>query len=74
VFHSVGDWVFSSRVSYQGSPVGQLPVYDAGSLGGMLNMTAFAIGQLKGDDTPADRVPTPGPAPEYWSVQPDRPG
>ena len=50
VFHSVGDWVFSSRVSYQGSPVGQLPVYDAGSLGGMLNMTAFAIGQLKGDD------------------------
>jgi NTE family protein len=27
-----------------------LPVYDPGSLGGMLNMTAFAVGQLKGDD------------------------
>ncbi|KFB76436.1 MULTISPECIES: patatin-like phospholipase family protein [Candidatus Accumulibacter] len=50
VFHSLGDWVLSSRLSYQGSPVGQLPIYDSGSLGGMLNMTAFAVGQLKGDN------------------------
>lgn len=49
-FHSFGDWVLSSRLSYQGSPVGQLPIYDSGNLGGMLNMTAFAVGQLKGDD------------------------
>jgi NTE family protein len=47
---SVGDWVLASRLSYQGSPIGQLPVYDLGDLGGMLNMTAFAVGQLKGDD------------------------
>ncbi|MEF8755543.1 MAG: patatin-like phospholipase family protein [Accumulibacter sp.] len=50
VYHSVGDWVLSGRATYQGSPVGQLPVYDAGSLGGMFNMTAFGVGQLKGDD------------------------
>ena len=49
-YRSFGDWVLSSRVSYQGSPVGRLPFYDVGSLGGMLNMTAFAVGQLKGDD------------------------
>jgi NTE family protein len=49
-YRSFGDWVLSSRVSYQGSPVGHLPFYDVGSLGGMLNMTAFAVGQLKGDD------------------------
>jgi NTE family protein len=42
--------VLASRLSYQGSPIGQLPVYDLGDLGGMLNMTAFAVGQLKGDD------------------------
>ncbi|EXI68969.1 MAG: NTE family protein RssA [Candidatus Accumulibacter adjunctus] len=50
VYHSIGDWVLSGRLTYQGSPVGQLPVYDAGSLGGMFNMTAFGVGQLKGDD------------------------
>ncbi len=49
-FLSLGDWVLSSRASYQGSPSGHLPFYDLGSLGGMLNMTAFSIGQLKGDD------------------------
>jgi NTE family protein len=50
IFHSVGDWVLSGRATYQGSPVGHLPLYDAGQLGGMFNMTAFGIGQLKGDD------------------------
>ncbi len=50
VYHSIGDWVLSGRATYQGSPVGQLPIYDAGSLGGMFNMTAFGVGQLKGDD------------------------
>jgi hypothetical protein len=48
VYTSMGDWVLNSRVSYQGSPVGQLPIYDSGSLGGVFNMTAFAPGQLKG--------------------------
>jgi NTE family protein len=50
VYTSIGDWVLNSRASYQGSPVGQLPIYDSGSLGGVFNMTAFAPGQLKGDD------------------------
>ncbi len=49
-YRSVGDWVFASRLSYQGSPVGKLPIYDLGSLGGVLNMTAFSPGQLKGDE------------------------
>ncbi|WP_313953603.1 patatin-like phospholipase family protein, partial [Accumulibacter sp.] len=49
-YWSIGDWVLASRLSYQGSPVGQLPAYDLGQLGGMLNMTAFAVGQLKGDE------------------------
>ncbi|WP_291987412.1 patatin-like phospholipase family protein [Candidatus Accumulibacter sp. ACC007] len=49
-YWNVGDWVMASRLSYQGSPIGQLPVYDLGQLGGMLNMTAFAVGQLKGDN------------------------
>jgi NTE family protein len=49
-YRSFGDWVLSGKASYQGSPVGRLPFYDVGSLGGMLNMTAFAVGQLKGDD------------------------
>jgi NTE family protein len=50
VYTNVGDWVLGSRLSYQGSPVGELPVYDLGSLGGFGNMTAFAVGQLRGDD------------------------
>ncbi|WP_300318622.1 patatin-like phospholipase family protein [Accumulibacter sp.] len=46
----IGEWVIASRLSYQGSPIGKLPSYDLGQLGGMLNMTPFAVGQLKGDD------------------------
>ena len=46
----IADWVLSSRLSYQGSPQGQRPFHDIGNLGGMLNMTAFSPGQLKGDD------------------------
>jgi NTE family protein len=49
-YASIGDWVVSSKLSYQGSPQGQRPFYDIGSLGGMLNMTAFSPGQIKGDD------------------------
>jgi NTE family protein len=44
------DWVVQSRLSYQGSPVGQLPLSDVAKLGGFLNMSAFAEGQLLGDD------------------------
>ena len=27
-YWNVGDWVMASRLSYQGSPIGQLPLYD----------------------------------------------
>lgn len=47
---SLGGTVFNARFRYTGSPRGVLPVYDAGYLGGFLNMTAFAPNQLIGDD------------------------
>jgi NTE family protein len=37
-------------LAYTGSPNGQLPTYDAGSLGGFRNMSAYAKGQIIGDD------------------------
>lgn len=48
--HSFGDLVISGRLSYQGSPQGVLPVHDAGTLGGFLNLSGFAPNQLNGDD------------------------
>ena len=47
---SLGGTVFNARFRYTGSPRGVLPVYDAGYLGGFLNMTAFAPNQVIGDD------------------------
>lgn len=46
----VGDWVLGSRAAWVGSPRGQLPLYDAARLGGFLNLTGFANGQLIGDE------------------------
>ncbi len=43
-------WVLSGRLSWTGSPRGQLPLTDAARLGGLLNLTGFASGQLIGDD------------------------
>ncbi|MBK6470616.1 MAG: patatin-like phospholipase family protein [Betaproteobacteria bacterium] len=43
-------WVLSSRLSWTGSPRGRLPLTDAARLGGLLNLTGFASGQLIGDD------------------------
>jgi NTE family protein len=48
--YPMGDFVFQGRLSYAGSPVGQLPDYDPTKLGGFLNMSAFARDQLIGDD------------------------
>lgn len=48
--HAIGGTVFNARLRYTASPQGALPVYDAGSLGGFLNMTAFAKDQIIGDD------------------------
>ena len=42
--------VLAGRLSWVGSPQGQLPVHDAARLGGFLNLTGFASGQLMGDE------------------------
>lgn len=47
---SLGKTVITARANYVGSPRGQLPFYNAGRLGGFLNMSAFARGQILGDD------------------------
>lgn len=47
--YPVGEFVIQGRASYVGSPVGELPWYDSALLGGFLNMTAFARGQLVAD-------------------------
>jgi NTE family protein len=46
----VGQTVLAARGSWTGSLQGLLPLSEAGRLGGFLNMTAFAPGQLIGDD------------------------
>ncbi len=48
--HSFGDYVLNARLSYQGSPTGVLPAYDAGTLGGFNNLSGFVQNQLNGDD------------------------
>jgi NTE family protein len=45
-----GRYVLSGEFFYGGSPRGTLPLYDAVQLGGFLRMSAFAQGQLVGDD------------------------
>ncbi len=47
---SMRDTIISSRLAYSGSPRGELPIYDAATLGGFLNMTAYAKGQIIGDE------------------------
>ncbi|MBL8332525.1 MAG: patatin-like phospholipase family protein [Rubrivivax sp.] len=42
-------WVIGSRVAWTGSPRGRLPVYDGGSLGGFLNLSAYSPNQVAGD-------------------------
>ncbi len=44
------DYVLAGRASWVASPRGQLPLSEAGRLGGFLNLTGFASGQLLGDD------------------------
>ena len=44
------DWVLGGRATWTGSPSGNLPLHDAGRLGGFLNLTAFSSGQLLGDE------------------------
>jgi NTE family protein len=46
---SVGAYVLGARASWVDSPRGELPLQEAGRLGGFLNLTGFASGQLLGD-------------------------
>jgi NTE family protein len=43
-------WVLGARASWAGSPQGRLPFNDAARLGGFLNLTGYANGQLIGDE------------------------
>ncbi len=45
-----GSWVVGTRASWTGADHGTLPLAEAPRLGGFLNLTGFATGQLIGDD------------------------
>ncbi len=45
-----GSNVLAARLNWVGSPRGELPLSDAARLGGLLNLTGFASGQLIGDE------------------------
>ncbi len=47
--YPMGDWVLGMRASYEGSTHGKLPEQDPAKLGGFLNLSGFAAGQLYGD-------------------------
>lgn len=47
--HPIGDWVVATRLKYDGSTHGQLPLQALSSLGGFLNLSGYADGQLLGD-------------------------
>ncbi len=46
---SLGPWVLGARAAYTGSLSGQLPIFEAGTLGGFLNLSAYANGQFVAD-------------------------
>jgi NTE family protein len=46
---SFGAWVLAGKASYTGSPRGRLPLADAATLGGFLNLSAYANGQFVAD-------------------------
>ena len=48
--HSFGDYVLNAKLSYQGSPNGVLPPFDAASIGGFNNLAGFVQNQINGDN------------------------
>jgi len=46
---SMGNSVVGARLAHASSPRGELPIHDAASLGGFLNLSGFARSQLQGD-------------------------
>jgi NTE family protein len=47
---SLRDTVLATRLAWTGSPRGELPLAEAARLGGLLNLSGFASGQLVGDE------------------------
>ena len=47
---SFGDYVFNTRLTYQASLRGQLPYYNAATLGGFNNLSGFAQDEITGDE------------------------
>ena len=47
---SFGDYVINAKYSYVGSPNGELPADNAGSLGGFMNLSGYTPNQLIGDN------------------------
>jgi NTE family protein len=47
--YPLGAWVLGTRLAFTGSPKGQLPVFEAGTLGGFLNLSAYGSGQFVAD-------------------------
>jgi NTE family protein len=47
--NSIGDWVVATRLKYNGSTHGQLPLQALSALGGFLNLSGYADGQVLGD-------------------------
>ena len=45
----IGNWVLGARATYDGSTHGRLPLQDSATLGGLLNLSGYAQGQLLGD-------------------------
>lgn len=45
----VGDWVLGTRASWVDSPKGELPLNDVARLGGFMNLSGYAPGQVGGD-------------------------
>ena len=50
IAYPLGNYVLGGRLSYQGSPKGELPAHNAGMLGGFGNLSAFAYNELAGDN------------------------
>ena len=54
--YPLNHWVFSTALAYTGSRRGNAPPFDATSLGGFLNLSAYARGQFVGDQVTYARM------------------
>ena len=49
--YSIGDYVINARLARSVAADGRLPTYDAATLGGLFNLSAFASGQIAGESS-----------------------